>query len=438
MESGYENMASNAGPEMVLKRNIFFRKIKSKLMTLAMAGLVTLGSGSKAAADQIHFEKKSGSIAEITIEPAITAEKLHDLEVHLQNEEPEFWQWLMKYETDLKQQLDLACEQLLSIDQNQDLEMEGKLKSKTLSNLELEGIFKDDHRVINYFKANPGVLESYQQILKDNLREILLGVILLDQSQAVRKNLVSFGQAPRIVIEPHNRKELSGARAFVTANPVEIHTTPRIFLDKNKHVEYHGYINTIIHELTHALHGGDGGYVDSKQSSLYFVLIEGATQNITYEIIQYLQTRVSGLNNALGSHIYDERILAAAVIDALSKSYGTQDALARWSADLIGDSQLAEELRSAAEHLGLDRGIADDVGGFSSNGEPRDMDQGLRLSVKILVRLQNSGLTLPANFIESILTKDRNITQDQAKKIKDLSEISNYSARNLAKKLRQK
>lgn len=412
------------------RRKLFFRHVRSKLTAMAMAGFLMFGWAKEGMANQIHFEKKDQAVPEMVLEPAITQEKLRDFEERLKKEEPEFIEWADKYEAKLVEEIDAMSEKILNFDSAEDQQIEAELKK--LKRINAKEIFEQDHRVIEFFKDHPDKLQSYQEIVKRNLRDIILSAALLDQSPAVRKKIISAQDYSEIIIDLHHVSEFMGTLGH-TDKQADIHTTPRVFLGVDDNVSNDVHMNFMVHEILHTLQKSGEGLelLSSETDQLRRVLNEGVTQNKTYEIIQYLQSKNTEFKNILGHHSYDQRIIAAVILDAISKSYGTGDSLARWSSAMINDAELAEELRVASIFLGLDPGIADELKNFNARGdssleEPakRGLHPGedLKLTINLLARLQNSGLTISPKLIKNIFTQGRTLDLEQIKKIDDLTQ----------------
>ncbi len=411
--------------EREVPKKIFFRKIRSKLVALAAAGLVTLGFATEGRADQIHFEKKAESAPEIVLEPAITTEKLDKFEEKLRAEEPEFWRWLVQYEKELIAQLDQFASQLLDFDYSKDEQVERELKSKSLPKFRnlYDETFKLDHKVVRYFGKHPDALRYCQDKIKDNVHSIVLGFVLLDQSRTVRDRLVLQKPHAEFVLDPHTDIGING---FTTGEPVEIHQTPKVFLGVDGNVSPEAYVNNVVHELAHAFKSSGTKRITRQdpQSGMKAVLIEGLAQNSTYEIIQYLQSKDSKLKNMLGSRGYDHRVASAVVLDGISKSFGEGDSLARWASGMIDDDGLIKELREAAFFLGIDPQMISELGKFSQGIRNDGQGDDIKFTIDVFAYLNSSGLSLPPEFIEKILTQNRTLNNDQKKAIKRLSEVS--------------
>ena len=179
----------------------------------------------------------------------------------------------------------------------------------------------------------------------------------------------------------------------------------------------------MVHEIIHTLRG----HIDIT-SILHMLLNEGSVQNNTYEVIQFIQSSNPRLKNVLGYKLYDNFIIPAAIFDAIAKSHGSGDAVARWSAGLIDDDELIKDIREAAKGLGIDSKIADDLKNFGMRNGSKLVEEQLKFTASILSRLQNSGLTLPPDFIENILTRDRFIESNQRKQInKIIDSLDSFS-----------
>src|SRR3989338_7190599 len=321
--TGEQEMADKSGEKS--RREIFFRRVRSKFMAMAMAGFITLGSAGRIEANQIQFDKKGESAPEFVLEPAITQEKLHEFEEYLKKEEPESIEWLAEFETRLIEHIDRMSEKLLNLDPLEDKEAEEELDrsfSSRDSSLFRKKIYGQDHKVLEFFKSHPQELNEYQNMLKESMRKILLSAIMLDK-------------------------------------PFRIVMTPRVFLGHDGKINPAAYINFMVHEIIHTLRG----HIDIT-SILHMLLNEGSVQNNTYEVIQFIQSSNPRLKNVLGYKLYDNFIIPAAIFDAIAKSHGSGDAVARWSAGLIDDDELIKDIREAAKGLGIDSKIADDLKNF--------------------------------------------------------------------------
>src|SRR3989338_2111613 len=332
--TGEQEMADKSGEKS--RREIFFRRVRSKFMAMAMAGFITLGSAGRIEANQIQFDKKGESAPEFVLEPAITQEKLHEFEEYLKKEEHESIEWLAEFETRLIEHIDRMSEKLLNLDPLEDKE----------------------NKVLEFFKSHPQELNEYQNMLKESMRKILLSAIMLDNSPAIRKKAIS-SSFPIIILKPHDVSEIRGVNGYIADKPFRIVMTPRVFLGHDGKINPAAYINFMVHEIIHTLRG----HIDIT-SILHMLLNEGSVQNNTYEVIQFIQSSNPRLKNVLGYKLYDNFIIPAAIFDAIAKSHGSGDAVARWSAGLIDDDELIKDIREAAKGLGIDSKIADDLKNF--------------------------------------------------------------------------
>ncbi|OGM96257.1 MAG: hypothetical protein A3B86_03900 [Candidatus Yanofskybacteria bacterium RIFCSPHIGHO2_02_FULL_38_22b] len=421
--TGEQEMADKSGEKS--RREIFFRRVRSKFMAMAMAGFITLGSAGRIEANQIQFDKKGESAPEFVLEPAITQEKLHEFEEYLKKEEPESIEWLAEFETRLIEHIDRMSEKLLNLDPLEDKEAEEELDrsfSSRDSSLFRKKIYGQDHKVLEFFKSHPQELNEYQNMLKESMRKILLSAIMLDNSPAIRKKAIS-SSFPIIILKPHDVSEIRGVNGYIADKPFRIVMTPRVFLGHDGKINPAAYINFMVHEIIHTLRG----HIDIT-SILHMLLNEGSVQNNTYEVIQFIQSSNPRLKNVLGYKLYDNFIIPAAIFDAIAKSHGSGDAVARWSAGLIDDDELIKDIREAAKGLGIDSKIADDLKNFGMRNGSQLVEEQLKFTASILSRLQNSGLTLPPDFIENILTRDRFIESNQRKQInKIIDSLDSFS-----------
>src|SRR3989344_962297 len=100
------NTNDTENTENQVRRKALFSRIRSKLVAMAMAGLITLGGIKEGEANQVYFEKGPGAKLELALEPAITEEKLRAFEERLKLEEPEFLEWVARVEAKISEEID--------------------------------------------------------------------------------------------------------------------------------------------------------------------------------------------------------------------------------------------------------------------------------------------------------------------------------------------
>ncbi len=423
MELGAKNIDLNAKERVMsekeFKRQGIFNRIRYKLMAMAMAGLLALGSTKEVEADQLRFDKKEESVTELVLEPAITGEKLRNFEEYLKKEEPEFLEWVERYEAKLKEEVDGVTDGMLNFDFAEDRKIEDELRRNRHSRFfdrSERKIFSEDHDVVEFFKDHPEDLNAYQEMLKGNLREIILSSALIDQSPEVREKLMSLN-VPSMVLKPHDVRSFMGANGYIADRPYRIVMTPRVFLDHKSEINSAAYLNFIIHEIVHTLHRSPES-AGLELSILRRLLLEGMTQNITYEIIQFLQSKDPQFKNVIGYRPYDDLTIIAVVMDAIAKSYESGDAISKWSAGLIDDDELVQNLKKASENLKLDPEIINDLDNFRAKIKSESAEERIKFITTLLARLENSGLYLPPDFIEKILIEDREVQDRQRNSVR--------------------
>ncbi len=296
-----------------------------------------------------------------------------------------------------------------------------------------------DHQTLANIKKEPGKFRSYQEFLKDNLYTIILSTVFLDNSRAVRNNMLKLVEPPSFLFVPHGDQYASTSPlprdqyGHYIKDPKATKWKPEIIFTLRAYyqeeLDFNIYINVFIHELVHALHPGAQNLDNplKNMSGLTSILEEGLTQNITLEIVQQLSSKNTKLKPAVSIIDYDERVVLAAILEGISRSKKNNDSLSRWHTRIINDSKLVNELIPILEDLGLDRSIAQDLkevgpaplfGGsiLEVNFEER---KSYKMLAGLLARLKADGIELSPDFIESILTKGRLLDNFQVQAVRD-------------------
>jgi len=412
-------------------------------MAMALAGFITLGGPlEKSYADQIHVAKQEGTVPEFVLEAGITEQKLDAFEKKLKEEEPEFWGWFEYYEESVVKELDGYKNRVLSISSEQDTGAEQILMRETENSSmdetkkegtrhKIEEYIDLDHKIVASLKNKPEALEEHIKFLQNNIRTIILGSLFLDDSREVRDNLARFNDPPKIFFMPHSAQELFGVRGSHHAlypDPANTEETnfkhyilmaPTAFMDMGLNINLNYHDSILIHELLHSLTISVSPESFSSGSEMLLTVGEGITQNKTLEIIQFLNQKNINLKPILG--LYDERVVYAAILRGIAKTYENGDLLSKWQSGLIDDEVFLDHFKKAAIDLNLS---GDSIVKNIRTLKKTETDLAL---VNLIERLQLDYVDLSPEFVNDILTQGRSIddqagTKGLSKNIKDMLE----------------
>lgn len=437
---------TESGISLEQRRESFFKNIKNKLMSLALAGFITFGPGTlkDSYAEQLRMAKKDKAVPEFVFESGITEEKLALFRKTLEENEPEFIEWINLYKQKIISETDEMLKVVLKVNPDKDREEEKLLANhiaRLNSDLPGEGgwstdyISQADHKILGLMAKRPGLIKEYTDFLKDNIDKVILSFALLSDSPEIRKSLIANGKPPEIDFHYHNffyyadnnpnptgitayefvTDGNSGTDKTTTIQP-NIKLTPRAFAKPDSGLNLNGYTDVFVHELIHSLTlGSFNSQVLSKNSveafpSMRTVLSEGRAQNITNATMQYFGQKKKGLSPEVGASEYDQRVIIASIIEAILKAGNHDDTLAKWDSLMISSEDFIKELDSALEKLGLDTGIAEDV---RLERSYQTATPALDLLVKILARLKITGVKVSPELIRDVLIKGRDLSDWQ-------------------------
>jgi len=421
----------------------FFSGLKSRFLAFATAGFLTLGGGwEKGFADQLKIKipDKKGAPVEFVLETAITDEKLTNFKEKIIREEPEFARWIERYIESVKSQLDELTDEVLDYDlqSRTDLEKERNLRS-VLQEPEAEGhadyLIEKGHRTVISLKKKPEILKKHQEFLKSNLDTIAWGIVFMADSEDVRNNQIKFIFPPEINLSIHDleTEELSARVLPERSSGIrvpQIDILPSTFeFNTNDEFNLNLYVNIIIHELIHALNIGSGKqWRTINTSSMHGKLKEGITQNIAFEVVQYLGTKhenIKPIVSVLGRG-YDIRLILAAILESIfrSRQYGG-DTLAKWHTGIINnDDYMLNRLSDALRVLNLDSSIVQDINGIN-NYDPREGESWAfrRILIDILAKLRLGNVNLSPEFLKAIIANNRRLDDWQVKKFEETIQL---------------
>src|SRR3989344_4527861 len=269
--------------------------LKDKMMLMAFTGFITLGGPiGESYADQLKIAKHDKGVPHFMLETGVTEKGLLSFEAKLNSEEPEFIEWLDKFETNFLANFTKYEESMLTLEEEEikrarglvmaRLELEQRESGEAVTKEQewgLEGLFqsilKFNDQVIHYLKEQPELLKQYHNFFRSNLHTILLSALALNDSPKTRAALINSNTAPGIYFSPHDIREFNGpvgwtiVQGFLTdndyvpsgydkdSNPVEhleIGITPMAIvqlteLDRSTKIEIdqNYYLSSLIHEV---------------------------------------------------------------------------------------------------------------------------------------------------------------------------------------------
>ena len=424
------------------KKESFFSGLKGRLMSLALAGFIVFGPGSlkETYADQLKFSKQGKAKAEFVLEPGITKDKLELFKQKLALEEPKFMAWAERYKQEVSASIDKITDQILNFDKAKDEEEEKLLRNfvDLLNSVSPDGhilfsanvIAQNDHKTLDLVRQNKDSLKEVISFIKDNLDDIIFGLVLMDDSRATREVLrkstspnIDFHyhnfyfyidgilNPAGITVVPSSLSDKSPGRGISGPSRPFIKFNPSVFGHKKEGIKPDQFISFFIHELVHALRFGSLGYSAMTATELGSVmrrqLLEGIAQNVTYELVQHLSSKKIGLSPNVGETDYDQRVVLVGLIQAILKAGGRDDALAKWDSFLIKDVELLKELERALISLGLDTKIAGEV-------ERLKLSAGVSFPARetiigILARLKIEGVEISPKLVKDTIIYGREL-----------------------------
>lgn len=455
----HKEVSSNFEQEVPLnkRRESFFKNLHRKLMSMAMAGFLILGPGAskEAEADQLQLKKGKAGV-EFVLEPEITHEKLNSFKEKLEREEPEFMAWLEKYTQSVETGIDRMVDNIFYFDRAKDDNEEKMLHAFEEGAAYEEGIFSaqtiinNDHRILDGVRRNT-LLREYAEFIKRNLKTIILGMALMDDSRAVRDNMVERAVPPQIDFHYHNYyfyaewgqnfPGLTSAAGIGGGSPTVrpyIKFNPALFGFPGQEVNMSQYVNYFVHELAHALRFGSiDGTSPLAGNELGSVLkrqfLEGMAQNATYEIMQHLAVKKRGLSLSIGESDYDHRVVLVGLIRAILEAGGYSEALPKWDSFLIPENNFLQILKEALDNLGLDAKIADEIKNLKlSAGTAYPARNAI---IGILARLNIQGIKISPRLVKDTLVHGREFLLEdwQIKNIENIMRMS-YLSEDIAAK----
>jgi len=212
-------------------------------------------------------------------------------------------------------------------------------------------------------------------------------------------------------------------KAYVQIRGPKIVLFPGTFESgENRIVDFNTYVNVFVHELIHALNSNsDNEKRLSSASDLRSTLIEGITQNIAFEVIQYLGTsndRLQPLVSSLGD--YDIKLLVASIIESVLRATGS-DTLTKWHQVMKSDEDMLEDLSMALAKLNLDPSISSDIERLNHPETYRNSskDPFEQILLSMINKFELKGVDLSAEFLKAIITKNRRLDDWQIKKLEE-------------------
>jgi len=426
--------------------------LKDKMMLMAFTGFITLGGPiGESYADQLKIAKHDKGVPHFMLETGVTEKGLLSFEAKLNSEEPEFIEWLDKFETNFLANFTKYEESILALEEEEierakDLMVAGLELTQRKSEEDftkeqkrvIEGILRFNNQVIHYLKEQPELLKQYHNFFRSNLYTILLSALALNDSPKTRAALINSNTAPGIYFSPHDIREFSGpvgwtiVQGFLTdndyvpsgydkdSNPVEhleIGITPMAIvqlteLDNSTKIEIdqNYYLSSLIHEVLHAFFTAAKNKQTAYKNSSYLnsSINEGVVQNTALEIMEYLHRLNKDIKPAVG-FFYDESVVITSILQAILKFGGKPESISTWHSFLSGDKEFIKDLRQALKELNLDDTIADDFMKLNHEysfriGGPTPQEQVL---IKLLAKLRLGGVELSPDFIKNILTANR-------------------------------
>lgn len=362
-------------------------------MIMATAGLVTLGGvWQESYADQIRIAKQESKAPQFFLEAGITDTRLDIFDSWLRLEEPEFIRWIENYTRSLGKEIDTITETILIKAPGEDARQEKLFREnpEVIATIKEPGkiieLINQDHWVIRYLRRHPEIFKSYQELLKRNLYRIILASALMDNSRAIRDNLIQYNKPAQLSFLYHDQLKIQGHLGATLPISFDLleklskledrgigeqeildkipnQWTPEIrlltssFLNgpKPDQVDLNFYVNVFIHELEHAIHQTGSDKKTIVNTGKY--LNEGAIQNITLEIVQYLGQKELLLKPLIGFGTYDDRVILASILDGVTKANGGESFLMKWVSGIIDDGIFLDVLGSRFKDLNMDQGF---------------------------------------------------------------------------------
>src|SRR3989344_2413524 len=436
------------------KRKGLWARLCSRFTAMALAGFITLGGGwEKSFANQLRIKipESQNIVPELFLEVGITDEKLKKLEDKIIKEEPEFIRWVDNYVETVKNQIDSMSKDMFQLKAEDDLRQEKEVREiiaiekLDLSEEYLEEFFDKNRKDFQFIKSNHEQIKIIDDFIKTNLRTIVICMALLEDSKTSRMRSIDNIGFPEFNFKIHNLKYLINETAsFIefTKSAVgnkqlfqKITITPAAFRSRygDSDIKYidSSYLNIVIHELMHGLNPGFGD--NGERSELRSFLGEGITQNITFEIVQYLSQKKPELKPQVGFIEYDQRVIVINIIDAILRTQEeNKDAMSQWYAGWINDDKFISCLNKTLKNLNIDTKLAKDV---------RDMVKILKKPkslidyfqpfygpmMRLVARLDSSGIKVSPGLLKDILTQNRTIDDLQEKGVREFIKANNFN-----------
>ncbi|KKT82641.1 MAG: hypothetical protein A3B99_04770 [Candidatus Yanofskybacteria bacterium RIFCSPHIGHO2_02_FULL_44_12b] len=418
----------------------FGRKISSKLMTMALAGFLTFGPGTtrESYANQLKISQRENSAPQFVVENGLTEEKLKAFEERLKREEPEFIIWLGSFENKVNKELDELSDDILIANPAKDKEEElqvFKVRPKEYADKHIDL----DHAILDAIRKDSDQFRRYIAMLRDNMRSLILGPLMVHDSRAVREDLIQHLDFPSVVFENHS---ISPSSAYARELDIElINATneqvplpdkwqpamffnPRSFSGKTD-TEMNAFVDAFIHELNHTLQPGSfvsRAAIEGRRTHLMQIFREGSAQETTLASVQMLHQKYPKmeLKPYVGYSEYDGRVVIASIVSAILENHKPDDSIfSKWYHGLISYDDFKVELRQALEKLNVN---SDKIVAYFDKIEKDPVpDYGTLVKnfiVFMVVELKLGEVNFNSKLIENVLKEDRNVDPWQVENIR--------------------
>ncbi|MBI2064754.1 MAG: hypothetical protein HYT62_01730 [Candidatus Yanofskybacteria bacterium] len=478
--------AKVAGPDNGQGRerslNFFRRMIGNRISRLIMFGFLAFQDlEGQSAADQLKLVKGAEGV-EFNLEKDLSTKKIEDFKKRVKEEDPEFYAWVEDCQKHLSEELNKLTAEILEgaeIGSPEDLEQERGYAGAYIPRDELRIFIQKKHAALESVRKNPEIVKDAHEFIRSNLGDIIWSNLLLDDSREIRSLLRETVSPAKLSFKIHDRLELNGLVAGTYAVNLkdkntlaatgdlasipkklspEILIFPGIFLNRKGEVDPNLYLNALVHEIIHSLQANLAKHDDIEQilrgkevSGLWPILVEGRTQNITFELMQYLQDKKPDIKPIVGESAYDQRVVLATLIKSILESGREKNLIALYQADLIKEDELIEGFRRVLVKLGLEASIADDLKGYQSS-EMIDLEDGgkrtevslggdLKILTSIIAKLRLGNISLSKDLVRDIFIQGRRVndyivahSNKVAETISDVADRKTKSGREVALK----
>lgn len=404
------------------KKKHFFSGLRNRLLALAAAGFITLGADwGQDLAKQLEIEKKE-AVVEFIIENEITHDALNNFRGKVEKEEPEFKNLIEEYKQAVEVGLDDLEEEITKhditdpdhkkYDQQLFEEQQNQWSMSNYEGSDISWAIEKDHNLIAFLQSEPESLKNGHKFIKDNLDDILWGMVFLNNSRDSREAMINFVKPPTLVFGAHNSQQ----RATTISEPSSGKWHPKItvypvsLMNSERKFDINTYINVLIHELGHATLAGSGNgkKLIIKMGGIDFatVLDEGRTQALTYKVVYHLRRDNTNFKPVIGEFgEYDQNLVIAEIVESISRTHPNGDFLVEWQMGIIDHKTMLDNLRTALNDLGLNEDIPKLLVDFNFGADR--VKSATQLLSDLIAKLKLGNIDLSDEFVRSIIDREQ-------------------------------